>query len=369
MERRERHISVSPQLGRLLAAGGGLWRPRRWEEPQSELVGRRGTEGGEEVEARQDWRPWGRGDQERQTGGTLQEEQEKSRGQSPGPLESGSLLSSQAGSPRPKPHPGGVGPGGIGGRLGRSGEADGRSHPGWAGEEGRVIALPTRAQGACWAPRPVPCPPKHPPGHVCPWGHRKKAEERTGEADGRGPLRPESRRGEEGVYPPHSSPGSLLGSQVRSPALWDQGWGALQGPFCSLTLSPSPHSLQSLFQPCGSWALAPPTAQNSPLFRPCPLQPRPSPPPFFVFVLPPQTACRIFAHETRVWLKLLQWELQVWTTGLTENLRPQGIFIRVRSHGALHLSTKTQLYTIAYKCQCRKPQAKQPVRQENNSTH
>ena len=67
--------------------------------------------------------------------------------------------------------------------------------------------------------------------------------------------------------------------------------------------------------------------------------------------------------------KLLLWELHGGTTGLTENLRPQGIFIGVRSHGVPHLSTKTQLYPTAYKLQCWKPQARQPVRQEQNPTH
>ena len=47
----------------------------------------------------------------------------------------------------------------------------------------------------------------------------------------------------------------------------------------------------------------------------------------------------------------------------------QGIFTGVRSHGFPHLSNKTQLYPIAYKLQCWKPQAKQPVKQEHNSTH
>ena len=41
----------------------------------------------------------------------------------------------------------------------------------------------------------------------------------------------------------------------------------------------------------------------------------------------------------------------------------------VRSHKVPHLSTKTQLYPIAYKLQCWKPQAKQQVRQEHNPTH
>ena len=79
-------------------------------------------------------------------------------------------------------------------------------------------------------------------------------------------------------------------------------------------------------------------------------------------------ACGTLVHESGVGLKLLWWELQVQTTGLTENLRPQGIFIRVRSHGVPHLSAKTQLYLITYKLQCWKPQAKQPVRQEHNPT-
>ena len=80
-------------------------------------------------------------------------------------------------------------------------------------------------------------------------------------------------------------------------------------------------------------------------------------------------ACRVLVHELGVGLKLLQWELQVQTTGLTENLRPQGIFIRVRSLRGPHFITKTQPYTTAYKLQCWKPQAKQPVRQVHNTTH
>ena len=63
-------------------------------------------------------------------------------------------------------------------------------------------------------------------------------------------------------------------------------------------------------------------------------------------------ACGILVHEPGVRPKLLGWEIQVQTTGLTENLRSQGIFIRVRSHGVAHLSTKNQLYPIAYKLQC-----------------
>ena len=63
--------------------------------------------------------------------GTVLEERERSEGRSPGPLGPGSLLSSQAGSPPPKPHQ----------------------------------------------------------GHVGPWGHRREAKGRPGEAGGRGPAR------------------------------------------------------------------------------------------------------------------------------------------------------------------------------------
>ena len=60
-----------------------------------------------------------------------------------------------------------------------------------------------------------------PPGHVDPWGHRREAGEiRRGRWEGASQT-PDwrSRRGEEGICPAHSSPESLLGSQVRSRAL------------------------------------------------------------------------------------------------------------------------------------------------------
>ena len=50
-------VRVSPQLGHLQDTGGGPQCPRRQEEPPSETVGCGGTEGGGEVEARQDQRP------------------------------------------------------------------------------------------------------------------------------------------------------------------------------------------------------------------------------------------------------------------------------------------------------------------------
>ena len=196
-------VSISPQLGCLLAAGGGLWCPRRWEEPQSEPVGHRGTERGGEVEARQDQRLWGQGYQERQAGGTLQEEQERSGGRSLGPLGLESLLSSQAGTPCPKAPPGHVGPGSIRGRLGRWGEAGRRGPLGGAGEERRVIVPPTRARGACWAAFQSPLQAAQVLEGI---GGRPG---RSGEAGGRSHP-----GGAEGECPPHSGTGSLLSSQA-----------------------------------------------------------------------------------------------------------------------------------------------------------
>ena len=115
------------------------------------------------MEARQDQHPWGKEDQERQAGGALREERERSGGRLPHPL-----------------------------RPGEPAELPGRSP-----------ALQTLLQ-ATWVLGGI--------------GGRPG---RSGEAGGRGPRRPEEqeRKGEEGFCPAHLSPGSLPGSQVRSPAL------------------------------------------------------------------------------------------------------------------------------------------------------
>ena len=153
-------VSVSPKLGRLPAAGGGLWCTRRQEEPQSEPVGHRGTERGGELEAREDQCLWSQGDQERQTGGTLQEEWERSRGWSPGPLRLGRLLSPQAGTPVSKPHPSCMGHGGIGGRQGRSGEAGRRGphRPEKQERRRRHLPHPLEPKKPAGLPDEVPCP-------------------------------------------------------------------------------------------------------------------------------------------------------------------------------------------------------------------
>ena len=80
-------------------------------------------------------------------------------------------------------------------------------------------------------------------------------------------------------------------------------------------------------------------------------------------------ACGFLVPRLEVGPELLWWELQVQIAGLTENLRPQGISIRVRPPEGPHLSTKSQLYPTACKLQCWMSQAKQLVRQEYSTTH
>ena len=89
---------------------------------------------------------------------------------------------------------------------------------------------------------------------------------------------------------------------------------------------------------------------------------------FFSFFLHHE-ACGILVPRPEVRPKLLWWNLQVQTTGLKENLRPQGILIRVRPRRGSHLCTKTRLYPTAFKIKCWTSQVKQPVRQEYSTTH
>ena len=188
-----RGVSISPQLGHVPATGGGLWCPRRWEEPQSEPVGRRGTEGGGEVEARQDRCPWGWGDQERQAGGALPEEQKKSGGRLPRPHGHGEPAELPGRSPALQtPLQATWVLGGIGGRPGRSGEAGGRGPPRPEEQErrGGRLSCPLKPRNPAGLPGEVSCP-----------------------------LRP--------------------------------GVGAHLGPFCSVQPKPYLHSPQGLFQPCG----------------------------------------------------------------------------------------------------------------------
>ena len=89
----------------------------------------------------------------------------------------------------------------------------------------------------------------------------------------------------------------------------------------------------------------------------------------FLFFLWHCAACRILVPRMEVGPELLWLELQVQTTGLIKNPRPQGIAIRVRPPGCPHLGTNTRLYPTACKLKCWTPQTKQPVRQEYSPTH
>ena len=90
-----------------------------------------------------------------------------------------------------------------------------------------------------------------------------------------------SRRGEEGVCPAHSSPGSLLGSQVRYPALQDQGWRTRLGPFCSLSLSPTPQAPRAFSSPVGPEHWPHPPPKPHPCLGPALYSQGLSHPPFF----------------------------------------------------------------------------------------
>ena len=73
---------------------------------------------------------------------------------------------------------------------------------------------------------------------------------------------------------------------------------------------------------------------------------------FFSFLLLHHAACRILVPRPGVGPELLWWKCGVQTAGLTENLRPQGILIRMRLPGGPHPRTKTCLYPTACKLQC-----------------
>ena len=159
-------------------------------------------------------------------GGTLREGWEKSEGRSPGPLWPGSLLSSQAGSltsKAPSRPRGSWGHRREAGEI-RRGRREGPSRRSRRGAEGNRLAH--SGTGGLLSSQASPLPSKAPPSPTpnpphWSWGHRREAREiRRGRREGPSQtpdLR--TRRGEEAVCPAHSSPGSLLGSQVRSPAL------------------------------------------------------------------------------------------------------------------------------------------------------
>ena len=138
-------------------------------------------------------------------------------------------------------------------RPGRSGEAGGRDSPGRAGEEQRVMAPPTQGQGACWAPRPIPCPPNPPPGCMGPWGHRREAREirrrrregpsQTGGAGEERRVFAMPTQAQEECWAPRWGPCSLR-----------PGVGGTPQPL--LFLEPKPHAPHSLGPFAALWALS-----------------------------------------------------------------------------------------------------------------
>ena len=160
----------------------------------------------------------------------------------------------------------------------------------------RLRGLPA-AGGWLWSPRrweephsePVGCRGTKWGGEVearqdqCPWG-RGDQERQVG-----GALpdpRPEEQERRGGCLPHPLKPRKPAGLPGEVPCPLRPRWGARLGPFCSLSLSPTPHIPQGLFQPCGSWALALPTAQTWPLLKPSSPKWRPSPRPFCLFPPP-----------------------------------------------------------------------------------
>ena len=103
-------------------------------------------------------------------------------------------------------------------RPGRSGHTGGRGPVGGAGEEQRAIAPPTQARETAELPGPSPAL-QSPLQAAWVLGGIGGRPGRSGEAGRRDPPDWRSKRGEKGIFPAHWSPGSLLGSQGRSPAL------------------------------------------------------------------------------------------------------------------------------------------------------
>ena len=123
-----------------------------------------------------------------------------------------------------RPHPGCVGPSGVGGKWGekKRGVWEGASGIRGPGEAQKVLPPPSQPQEACWAPRPGPLFSEAPSSLVGPRavGGREEGE-RGGEVVGEGPSGIKRiRGGTESISPTISASGSLLGFQVCSPAFW-----------------------------------------------------------------------------------------------------------------------------------------------------
>ena len=148
--------------------------------------------------------------------------------------------------------PGWVGPGGVGGRLGeKDRQAGGALRTRGAGKEQRAFVPPTWAQGACWPPRPVPRPPKPPPGLMGPGGIRGRPG-KSAEAGGKGPPGPEEQERSGGRLPHPLKPRKPVGVPGGGPPPSEtRGRRHSWAPSALLSLSHTPHPTTAFPSPVG----------------------------------------------------------------------------------------------------------------------
>ena len=78
-------------------------------------------------------------------------------------------------------------------------------------------------------------------------------------------------------------------------------------------------------------------------------------PAFFLFLWPCCVTCELFIPQPGVRVGPLGLEYWVQDAGPADNNLGQGILIWGCSSGGIHLKTKTQLYTTAWRLQCQTP--------------
>ena len=127
-----------------------------------------------------------------------------------------------------------------------------------------------------------PLPSKAPPRPRGSFG-AQEAGKGDQKRQGKGPFG-RSGRGEEGICPAHSSPGSLLSSQVRSPQPLRQGVGGKPGPLLFLAPKPHPPQPPGPFPALGVLSIGPTHCPNLTLAYAPPSTAKVFPP-FFFFLL------------------------------------------------------------------------------------